>query len=57
MIERLYDLSLYIYFSFSPFIYFIKASIVVLSIYVSQSYSPDEGLLKPKRFNADFPLR
>ena len=27
----------------------------VLSTFVSLSYSPDEGLLKPKRVNVDFP--
>ena len=36
------------------FSHFIKKAIVVLSTLVSPSLSPDEGSLKPKRFNVDF---
>ena len=54
MIGRLLDLSLYIHFSFPLLLYFIKTSIVVLSIHLSQSLSPDEGLLKSNRFIVNF---
>ena len=36
--------------------HFIKASIIVLATLFLPSLSPDEGLLKPKRFKIDFPL-
>ena len=36
-------------------LYFIKTSIVVRSTLVSQSQSPNEGLLKPKCFKVNFP--
>ena len=31
----------------------LLVDIVVLSILVSSSFGPDEGLLKPKRYNVD----
>ena len=54
MIERLYDLSLYVHFFFHLLFYFIKTPIVVRATVVSPS--PHEGLPKPKHFNVDFPL-
>ena len=42
-------LCIYIYIYLPLSLYFIKTSIIVLA-------SPDEGLLKPERFNIDFPL-
>ena len=41
------------FFFFLLLLYFVTTSIVVLSTLLS--LSPDEGSLKPKRFNVDFP--
>ena len=56
MSEWLYDLPLYLYFSFPLLLCFIKTPIVVLLTLVSPSNVTVEGLQKPKRINVDFHL-
>ena len=51
-IERLCDLCKYIFFL--PPVILLKHPSLFKNIF--HHLSPDEGLLKPKRFNVDFPL-
>ena len=48
---------IYIYiYIYSFVLYFIKASISVLQHFITSFLSPDDGLLKPKRYDFDFLL-